>query len=124
MTSVTLLLLTFSFNASGEKPSSIFDEVTQARECAPSSADVRQVNCRFKVRDLDFEIAGVGAADAGVVFYKSDYDGDFYAGVGRAHDCVLVKPGAKNKSPIFEMVFVSVVDGRVYRSIHECRSAK
>lgn len=118
---VTVLAILLS---GAEVPQGIFEELASARDCQPASHDSRQLNCRFRLKDLDFEIAGVGAPDAGILVYRSDFDGYYYAAFGRAHTCVVVKPGAKNPNGLFTIAFVSYLDGKAYKSIEDCRGVR
>ena len=106
-----------------------FDVVQRARMCAPNRADPRQSDCEFRVgKALRFTIAGVGTADAGIYFAKSDADGDYYAAVGLEHHCIIVWPGdetiAKMQSRVIDLAFVSPVNGKVYKDWGSCAKAR
>jgi hypothetical protein len=97
--------------------------------CTQSSVDRQQLDCEFRVgKSLRFGIAGVGLADAGIAFTKSDIDGDYYAAFGLEHHCVIVWPGSvtakQSVGRAFDAAFVSPVDGKVYRDWRSCLAAK
>lgn len=112
-----------------QPPSTTYNVVEKARVCAPSAADPRQLDCDFRVgKSLHFAIAGVGLADAGIAFSKSDIDGDYYAAFGLEHHCVIIWPGATTikQAPArwADLAFVSPVNGKVYRDWPSCFAAK
>jgi len=74
-------------------------------------------------RDLQITITGIGAANAGVVFERSNYEGDYYASMGMAHGCVIVHNG-KAKPAFSELAFISPVTGKVHTSWQECQVKK
>jgi hypothetical protein len=86
------------------------------------------MDCEYKVGvGLHFVIAGVGQADAGVTFYKVDWDSDYYATFGLLHGCVIVKPGKRILDHLqpgdpsgFSMAFVSPQNGKVYSDWQSC----
>jgi hypothetical protein len=109
--------------------SATYEMVQRSRVCTSNPVDSKQLDCEFRVgKSLRFGIAGVGLADAGIVFSKSDIDGDFYAAFGLEHRCVIVWPGAttSKQSPgrSLDAAFVSPVDGKVYRDWRSCLAAK
>jgi hypothetical protein len=111
-----------SAQSSSSRRLSTFDVVEKARVCSRSTIDPEQTDCEYRVgKALRFSIAGVGAVDAGIVFAKSDVDGDYYAAFGLQHSCVIVWPGAAAVSPkVVDLAFVSPVNGRVYRNWSSC----
>ncbi len=121
------LLASASGRASGPKPapSSTFDAVTAGRSCSQSTAEPGTMECQYRVgTSLQFTIAGVGLPDAGIAFDKSDRDGDYYAGFGLQHQCVIVWPGkaTTDATParVSDLAFVSPSDGKVYRDWAAC----
>ena len=123
------LLGTYRPGAQVAQSGTTFEVVEKARICTPSHADVRQVDCDFRVgRSLWFSIAGVGLPDAGIAFMKSDIEGDYYGAVGLEHHCVIVWPGKLTtngqQKRIADLAFVSPIDGRVYRNWRSCQAAK
>lgn len=95
-----------------------FAAVTHGTTCAVASWDRTQVNCTYKVgKDLEFEIGGVGRSEAGILFIRSNPDGDYYAKFGIHHGCVGV-----NVRTSLDYVFVSPRDGRVYQTWEECQA--
>ena len=125
---VSILLGTavLSVQSSTSQRSSTFDVVEKARACSRSTIDPEQTDCEYRVgKALRFSIAGVGAVDAGIVFAKSDIDGDYYAAFGLQHRCVIVWPGAAAvSSKVADLAFVSPVNGRVYRDWSSCADHK
>lgn len=114
---------------SAQQPTSTYDTVQRARVCTQNSVDRQQLDCEFRVgKSLRFGIAGVGLADAGIVFAKSDIDGDYYGAFGLEHHCVIVWPGPvtakQSVGRAFDAAFVSPVDGKVYRDWRSCLAAK
>lgn len=75
------------------------------------------ISCRYDLGEsFDMEIAGVGGRDASIVFYKSDFDGEFYGKFGVLHGCVMV---AKSEN-IFDIAFVSPRTGGIHRDYSSC----
>jgi hypothetical protein len=104
--------------------SSTFDIVQKARACSRSAIDSTQTDCEYKVgKSLRFSVAGVGTDDAGIVFAKSDADGDFFASMGMLHGCVIVWPGRTSPS-LIDLAFVSPVNGKAYRDWPSCKAHK
>jgi hypothetical protein len=80
--------------------------------------------CEYRAgKSLDVVISGVGTPAAGVVFLKSDLEGDYYAGFGTQHGCIFVKPGkASGITDPADVVFISPRNGRIYQNWHACQA--
>lgn len=109
-------------------PMSTYDVVKQGMTCKQSTVDPTQRDCEYRVgNSLRFGIAGVGMLDAGIVFEKSDIDGDYYAAYGVAHGCVVVWPGGATMKTApgraFDAAFVSPATGEVYTNWATCGAA-
>jgi len=96
------------------------DAVSTGRKCSDEN---QQLVCEFRVgKSLRFAVVGIGMPDAAVTFFKSDYDGDYYATYGLMHGCVIVKPGAKSATTtIAVFAFVSPKNGKVYSTWETCQ---
>ena len=97
------------------------------KECTES--DRQQIDCTYSVgKDLEFIIAGIGESDTAITFMRSSFDGDYYGSVGVMHGCVIVKPGKKtldnDSTKLFQYVFVSPRNGKVYSSWQECKTSR
>jgi hypothetical protein len=103
---------------------STFDVVLAGKKC---EEDVTQhLECDYRIgKDLWIAVAGIGEATGGATFFKSDFDGDYYASFGLMHACVIVHPGKKlfSSSPdsIFDLAFISPRTGKVFESWAECK---
>lgn len=92
-----------------------YDVVLAGKTCEEDR--LQQLNCSYKAgNDLHVEIAGVGQADAGVIFLKSDRKGDYYGIYGLLHGCVIV-----NGKDITDAAFISPENGKVYKSWEDCK---
>lgn len=101
------------------------DAVMSGKRCYSASGGLQAITCEYRVgQDLYFTIDGVGEAEAGITFMRSNFDGDFYATVGALHGCVIVKRGLKHiAEPFLDYAFVSPKNGKVYRNWKECAEA-
>jgi len=104
--------------------SSTYDVVVAGMKCQQNS--MGSLECDYRVGDsLHFNIAGVGDRDAGITFFASSFDGDYYASVGLLHGCVIVKPGKKVDGPaLLDFAFVSPRTGKVYSDWESCQETK
>lgn len=108
----------------GQDVTTVVQAVAKGTSCQRSEG-FAQLDCEYRVgKGLYFSIAGVGRDDAAVTFFKVDWDADYYAtvGVGRGHQCVIVKAGAKTRFPL-AMAFVSPRSGKVFDNWQACDSA-
>ena len=89
----------------------------------------QQIECEYTVgTGLRFSLVGIGLPDMGITFWKSSFEGDFYATYGMRHGCIIVKRGKKARSntalsgpgSISDYAFVSPKNGKVYRGWQEC----
>ena len=100
----------------------VYDLSVRGTSCKESRA-AGGIECTYRVgKDLEFSIAGIGDPDAGIVFVRSNFDGDYYASYGLQHGCVIVRHGSAAPSPN-DLAFVSPRNGRVYRTWQECRAS-
>lgn len=97
-----------------------FDAVVAARKCSDEN---QQLVCEYRVgKSLRFAVVAIGMPDTAVTFFKSDWDGDYYATFGLMHGCVIVKPGAKSAATgLPRFAFVSSRNGKVYASWETCQ---
>jgi hypothetical protein len=106
-------------HSSGHGPTSTYDAVVRGMSCKQQATG--QLDCDYSVgHSLRFAIMGVGQPDAGITFFKVDFDGDYYATVGVLHGCVIVKPA---RGDLLSLAFVSPQNGRVYRDWPSCAKA-
>ena len=84
----------------------------------------QQIECTYKIgKDLEITIYGIGIAETGVNFDKSNIDGDYYASFGMLHLCVIVKPGRVSDDYALynDIAFISPKNGKVYRDWVKCQ---
>jgi len=119
---VALLVLVFS---SASWAGEAFDAVTTGKSC--SEDDQQMITCEYKIgNNLHISIPGIGMPDTAVTFFKSDWDGDFYASFGIMHQCVIVKHGKSShkKDPdigkLTDLAFISPKNGKVYEDWESC----
>jgi hypothetical protein len=109
-----------------------YEAVVKGMSCKQqTSLSVTQLDCEYRVgRSLEFVIAGVGQRDAAITIVRSSgYEADYYASIGVAHGCVIVKPGTLAREAAFrrgldaDMAFVSPKTGKVYKAWQDCDRA-
>lgn len=116
---VALLIILF-VRQSDAATLNTFDKLVKGKTCNASSS--QKIDCSYRIdNSLWIEIIGVGEDDVGVAFMKSDYKGEYYAKVGRMHNCVIVNAGLKF-SEILDYAFISPKTGKIYKSVDECYS--
>lgn len=129
---LSLALLIFVPSTIAAQPEqSIANTVAEGMSCK-QQRNSSQMDCSYKVgTGLHFEIAGIGQPDAGVTFYKVDWDSDFYATFGLQHGCVVVKQGKRRLDRLpprdargMSMAFVSPKNGKVYAAWQDCAAAR
>lgn len=101
---------------------SVYELTVKGKTCEVTSR--QSLECNYRVgKNLHVAIAGIGQADTGVAFMKSDFDGDFYATFGVGHGCVIVGRGKKVAIPDkhFDFAFISPRNGKVYSDWQECK---
>jgi len=109
---IFLLILSQVAAASG----STYDAVVKGKKCQEDSN--QNLSCSYKVgKTLYIEIAGIGSPDTGIAFLKSDFKGDYYGKYGILHGCIIVA----NANAMFDMAFISPMNGKVYKSWQECK---
>jgi hypothetical protein len=97
-----------------------FDKLVKGKTCNTSSS--QKIDCDYKISDSFWiQIIGVGEDDVGVAIMKSDYKGEYFAKVGRMHNCVIVNTGLKAKG-ILDYAFISPKTGKIYKSVEGCYS--
>ena len=105
---------------------SLFNLTASGSACKAASDG--SLSCKYKIgNDLEFSIASVGEADAGISFLRSNFNGDYYARFGVMHGCVIITKGmaAPARSlPLDDYVFVSPKTGKIYKNWQECQVAK
>ena len=95
-----------------------YDKTLAGKSCKEESQ--QQITCTYKIgKDLEIWIAGIGLADTGIYFAKSDFDGDYYASFGMQHLCVIIKSG---KNLLQGVAFISPKNGKVYNNWEACRA--
>ncbi len=112
-------------------PISTMEAVFNGMECKQSTIVLGQMECTYSISsDLKITIAGVGEEEAAIYFDRSaGLDGDYYAAVGMAHGCVIVKQGeallersiSAGMAPT--LAFISHRTGRVYEDWQSCGAA-
>ncbi len=95
--------------------------LNDGKRCKPQKLDPNTIECNFSIGPkFSLTIAGVGEKGAQVVFEKSDSDGEWYAALGTAHGCIMVKPGKANASQAWALGFISPVSARVFSDWASC----
>jgi hypothetical protein len=122
---ILIHLTLYGMLAHAEGPT--YDVVMAGKNCSDSSI-AQTLSCNYVVgKSLRFSIDGIGDADTGITFHRSDIKGDYFATYGVLHGCVVVKPGGSNEIDISLhrkwYAFVSPKNGKVYRSWQECQEA-
>lgn len=120
---LSLLLAAAPVVLAAQPSESVLHEATEGMSCK-QQRNSSQMDCSYKVgTGLHFEIAGVGQPDAGVTFYKVDWDSDFYATFGLQHGCVVIKRGKRSLDRLpagdprgMDMAFVSPKNGKIYNA--------
>lgn len=90
----------------------------QARRCSGSQ-------CRFQLgTDFQITLTGVGQPNAGIVYERSNFEGQFYASFGVAHGCVIVQAGLarRNAQRPHDIAFIQPRTGTVFNSWQECKA--
>ena len=90
----------------------------QARRCAGSQ-------CRFLLgTDFQISLTGVGQSNAGIVYERSNFEGNYYASFGLAHGCVIVQTGLAQRSAPrpHEFAFIQPRTGKVFKTWQECKA--
>ena len=119
---LVLMLIACSVFTAGQVSASTFDATVAGMKCEQNPVD--SLECDYRVgKSLHFGVIGVGDPDAAITFYSVSMDGDYYASVGVAHGCVVVKPG-KLTALGAGFAFVSPRDGKVYHDWQTCKQAK
>ena len=104
---------------------SVYELTLKGKQCQENSE--QSLACEYRIgKTLHISIDGIGQADAGITFMKSDFDGDFYAAVGVLHGCVIVKHNLKHLplQNAFDFAFISPRTGKVYATWQECGSGR
>ncbi len=115
----TFLFLIFTIKAEAATQN-IFEKLAKGKTSNASSS--QKIDCSYRIgNSLWIEIVGVGEDDVGVAFMKSDYKGEYYAKIGKMHNCVIVNAGLKS-SEILDYAFISPKTGKIYKSVEGCYS--
>ncbi len=97
-----------------------FEKLVKGKTCNTSSS--QKIDCDYKIGDSFWiQIIGIGEDDVGVAIMKSDYKGEYFAKVGRMHNCVIVNTGLK-ATGILDYAFISPKTGKIYKSVEGCYS--
>lgn len=111
-----------------ESPSSskdyAFNAVRESKEC---HASLQSINCTYRLGDhLKFSIDGVGEIDAAVTFEFVSPESPYHARFAIKSSCVLIQRKLLNtpySEAISDMAFVSLRNGKVYRTWPECKES-
>lgn len=98
-----------------------YEDAIKGKSCKESGS--QRLDCTYRVgRDLYIAIAGIGMPDAGINFYASSLEGDYYASVGVLHGCIIVTPGKLSESKEDGgYAFISPKNGKVYKDWCSCK---
>lgn len=100
----------------------LFNLVSSGKKC--ESTQGNGLYCEYKIGDrLSFGIKDVGGTDTVIGFHESDIKNKFYAVV--YFGCIVVVPGKAHKRnyDLSYGVYVSPIDGNVYKTKEECKMA-
>lgn len=116
------LLLVLAFQQVCYASESTYELILSGKQCEESQD--QQVNCNYRIRnDFWLSVAGVGDSSVGVAFMKSEFEGNYFGTYGGWHGCVVIQPGAANKSAEYsDVAFVSPRNGKVYRTWADCQA--
>ena len=113
---IVFLSILFSAQAFG----GTYEIAVKGKKCAEKQN--QQIECEYKIgNDLHITISGIGQADTGITFVKSNFDGDYYATYGLLHLCIIVKPGMKIENFI-DYAFISPRTGKVFKTWQSCQN--
>lgn len=104
---------------------SVYELTLKGKACDETSR--QSIECNYRVgRSFHVSIAGIGQPDAGIIFMKSDFDGDFYAKVGTGHGCVIVGRGKQHAASdsTVGFAFISPKNGKVYANWQDCKAGR
>ena len=99
-----------------------YEDVLAGKSCSVS--DSQQLNCDYRVgKDLHIGLAGIGMPDTAIIFFASNFDGDYYGKVGILHGCVIVSPGPSSDDYYLpgNLAFISPMNGKVYEDWQSCQ---
>jgi len=103
------------------QPGNVYEAVLAGKKCQEGTS--QNLSCRYKVgQSLDFEIGPFGDPYNTITFYRSDYNGGYYAKFGMLHGCVVITPGVNEKRWLSDFAFVSPKNGKVYRDWVKCQT--
>jgi len=106
---IIFLLLSF------ESQASTYDQLLSSKKC--KEAYDQNISCIYKAgKSLIIEITGVGTSVAGIIFSKSDLNGDYYGSYGVSHGCVI----AQNSNELLDIAFISPKNAKIYKTWKEC----
>jgi hypothetical protein len=124
-TLLALVVVLAAAPAAADEPVSVYDLVLKSKKCHTQEAQFGgDIECNYQIgKDLHIVIVPVGEALAGVKFFRSSFDGDFYGSVGMMHGCVIIQPGKAAPATVnrFEVAFISPKNGKVYRTWEACK---
>ena len=81
------------------------------------------LECNYRVGEsLHFAIVGPGLPGGSVYIYRANNEEGHFAVLGFDTRCVVVRPGYEREDTL-DFAFVSTRNGKVYRSVEQCRSA-
>ena len=117
------LLFSQSTNQS-KQTTSTYDEVLAGMRTFKNAAG--ELEADFHVgQSLHFGIVRPGKPDLSIYFYSASFEGDYFAVVNISDECVVVRPGqSATLAKRVDLAFVSIRDGKVYRTIKELRKTK
>lgn len=122
-----LLIAAFSlFPSSSEDTQDrpTYDQVLAGMHCFQNK--LGDLECDYRVgRSLHFGIVAPGKPNTSIYFYAASFDGDYFAVVNMSDACVVVRPGqSAGSTRRADFAFVSTRNGKIYRTLEECRAGK
>lgn len=100
----------------------LFEKVLGGTTCKQTKGN--GLICEYKVGDLSISIKDAGGADIVVGFNHSDVSNEYYA--VWYFGCIVVAPGYRHAANYDHDygVYISPINGRVYRTKIECAAAR
>jgi hypothetical protein len=113
ITFLIFALISFSTNAADT-----YEKIAKGKSC--NAGFNQKIDCNYKIGESFWlQIIGVGEPEATVVFMKSDYQGAYYAKIGKMHGCVIVQPNFKS-GEVLDVAFISPKTGKIYKAVEDC----
>ena len=104
----------------------LVDLINETKTC---TKDEYGLNCKYVIgATLNIEITRVGTDTSNIYFYESSRRGEFYAGYNYITQCVIIRTGIKDRTPLnlrpminnATVAHISLKTGKAYRTYVQC----